>query len=488
MAISFANFSYAVMLMYLALTFAALSNHVSAGNGTVKLVYPKTNKWNNIGTVMTTLALSGPNAALTVGQLKRQIGTEINIVPGCLQFAFSGNMMTDSGVLNSYPRDGDDVLPILVVFRRDAPGCSRYFETFDNLAPEFEDPLQSGKVLYNADRSIKHGRKEIVVTAQESNQWTCPKCTFKNAKIMTRCETCLTPKLNPVAPKSNHMAPKFESTAPKSKRTAPKSKRTAPKSKRMAPKFEITAQKSKRAAPKSKDWKCPKCTWVNAERLHTCYVCDTKKPEDGKGGHVHSNDNNAQDKPVQIAPRKDGQGALIDSNGNKVQSKPVQIAPREDGQGVLIDSNDKKVQNNPVQTAPLKDDQGAHVHSNDNKAQDKPIQTAPLKDLSILEQLRVMNIPLTIRQVAVQQPDVKYMYQALDWINDNYPDALAGGMAKDKLAPVDQALPDYWNDGPVRVDPLQDKNPSFINLKTGLIVCILVVLAIWIYRIKFHSK
>eukprot|EP01083_Nonionella_stella_P014822 41509_1 len=389
MAISFANFSYAVMLMYLALTFAALSNHVSAGNGTVKLVYPKTNKWNNIGTVMTTLALSGPNAALTVGQLKRQIGTEINIVPGCLQFASFGNMMTDSGVLNSYPRDGDDVLPILVVFRRDAPGCSRYFETFDNLAPEFEDPLQSGKVLYNADRSIKHGRKEIVVTAQESNQWTCPKCTFKNAKIMTRCETCLTPKLNPVAPKSNHMAPKFESTAPKSKRTAPKSKRTAPKSKRtatkskrMAPKFEITAPKSKRAAPKSKDWKCPKCTWVNAERLHTCYVCDTKKPEDGKGGHVHSNDNNAQDKPVQIAPRKDGQGALIDSNGNKVQSKPVQIAPRE----------------------------------------------------------------------------------------------------------VDQALPDYWNDGPVRVDPLQDKTPSFINLKTGLIVCILVVLAIWIYRIKFHSK
>eukprot|EP01083_Nonionella_stella_P014823 41511_1 len=305
MAISFANFSYAVMLMYLALTFAALSNHVSAGNGTVKLVYPKTNKWNNIGTVMTTLALSGPNAALTVGQLKRQIGTEINIVPGCLQFASFGNMMTDSGVLNSYPRDGDDVLPILVVFRRDAPGCSRYFETFDNLAPEFEDPLQSGKVLYNADRSIKHGRKEIVVTAQESNQWTCPKCTFKNAKIMTRCETCLTPKLNPVAPKSNHMAPKFESTAPKSKRTAPKSKRTAPKSKRMAPKFEITPPKSKRAAPKSK---------------------------------------------------------------------------------------------------------------------------------------------------------------------------------------VDQALPDYWNDGPVRVDPLQDKTPSFINLKTGLIVCILVVLAIWIYRIKFHSK
>eukprot|EP01083_Nonionella_stella_P014819 41506_1 len=354
MAISFANFSYAVMLMYLALTFAALSNHVSAGNGTVKLVYPKTNKWNNIGTVMTTLALSGPNAALTVGQLKRQIGTEINIVPGCLQFASFGNMMTDSGVLNSYPRDGDDVLPILVVFRRDAPGCSRYFETFDNLAPEFEDPLQSGKVLYNADRSIKHGRKEIVVTAQESNQWTCPKCTFKNAKIMTRCETCLTPKLNPVAPKSKHMAPKFE----------------------------ITPPKSKRAAPKSKDWKCPKCTWVNAERLHTCYVCDTKKPEDGKGGHVHSNDNNAQDKPVQIAPRKDGQGALIDSNGNKVQSKPVQIAPRE----------------------------------------------------------------------------------------------------------VDQALPDYWNDGPVRVDPLQDKTPSFINLKTGLIVCILVVLAIWIYRIKFHSK
>eukprot|EP01083_Nonionella_stella_P183225 661464_1 len=148
MAISFANFSYAVMLMYLALPFAALSNHFSAGNGTVKL-------FSNIETVIKTLPLSGPDADLTVGQLKERIGTEIEIDPKCLVFASFGLSKPDDDVLNAYPRNGDDVIPIFVHLRlmwyKDRE-CERFIEAFENLAPELEDPLQSGygtvKLLY----------------------------------------------------------------------------------------------------------------------------------------------------------------------------------------------------------------------------------------------------------------------------------------------------------------------------------------------------
>eukprot|EP01083_Nonionella_stella_P106382 306906_1 len=436
MAISFANFSYAVMLMYLALPFAALSNHFSAGNGTVKL-------FSNIETVIKTLPLSGPDADLTVGQLKERIGTEIEIDPECLVFASFGLSKPDDDVLNAYPRNGDDVIPIFVHLRlmwyKDRE-CERFIEAFENLAPELEDPLQSGygtvKLLYTrTNRWMNSGAvmKTLALSGTDSDLTAGQLKRRIGAKINID-PGCLVfisfgdimlddDVLNSCDRTEDDLIPIYVQLMRLLNYDPLECSRYNATFNNLAPGFEDPLQSG----------------------------------NDDQGAHVDSNDNKAHDKPVKIAPPKDGQVALIDSNDNNVQSKSVKLAPPKVAQGAHVHSNDNKVQRKPIQTAPLKVAQGAHVHSNDNKVQRKPIQTAPLK---VAQGAHVHSNDNKVQRKPIQTAPLK----------------------------DDQALPDYWNDGPVRVDPLQDKNPSFINLKTGLIVCILVVLAIWIYRIKFHSK
>eukprot|EP01083_Nonionella_stella_P106380 306903_1 len=266
MAISFANFSYAVMLMYLALPFAALSNHFSAGNGTVKLLYSRTNRWMNSGAVMKTLALSGTDSDLTAGQLKRRIGAKINIDPGCLVFISFGDIMLDDDVLNSCDRTEDDLIPIYVQLMRllnyDPLECSRYNATFNNLAPGFEDPLQSG----NDDQGAH----------VDSND---NKAHDKPVKI---------------APPKDGQVALIDSN----------DNNVQSKSVKLAP-----PKVAQGAHVHSNDNK------VQRKPIQTAPL------KVAQGAHVHSNDNKVQRKPIQTAPLKVAQGAHVHSNDNKVQRK-----------------------------------------------------------------------------------------------------------------------------------------------------------------------